>query len=316
MVLAEATQTKQQHRRNPEMTEVTSNAMDNIEVRPLTFDCAKIENNNPVWSRSHPLFSIYINALGIHVPYFERFLVVGLRKVKKQIENARLAKDVSRIIGQEAHHAKNFVAVNQFLAERYPQVTDLDARAKAYFEDALENGELKSTLGYIAGYETFTYLGGMIILKNYDKWMKDADPVLRSAWLWHQVEEVEHGAVAFDVFRYFFPDSEWYRKWMIIKAFIHIGRETWAAYRPMVKKEGFFRNPLKAARALGFFVKFSALLAKSALPTLSRNYHPRNHPMCSTMQSPVAVSWTKFYSSGNDVLALDNRQMDEMLNAY
>lgn len=298
------------------MTETTINAMDNIEVRPLNFGAEVMKEQSPVWSRSHPLFSIYINALGIHVPYFERFLVVGLRKVKAEIKNKQLQKDVSSIIGQEAHHAKNFIEVNKYLAKRYPSVAKLDQSAKQYFEDYLKNNDRKNVLGMIAGYETFTYLGGMIILENYDKWMKDADPVMRSAWVWHQVEEVEHGAVAFDVFRYYFGEHEWFRKYMIVKSYIHIGKETARAYFPMVKKEGYFKNPIKALKAIGFFINFSYQLGRSALPTLKRKYHPRNHPMCSTMQSPIAVSWRKFYTSGQDVLAIDNKGMDDMLETY
>lgn len=291
-----------------------SNAMDNIEVRPLNFDVDKIEGQNPVWSRSHPLFSIYINALAIHVPYFERYLVKGLRSVKDQVKNERLRQDISRIIGQEAHHAKNFIAINKFLAKRYPEVVKLDGQAKDYFEASLKNDDIKKILGIIAGYETFTYMAGMIILNNYDQWMQDADPVLRSAWVWHQVEEVEHGSVAFDVFRYFYPQDHGYRRAMIIKAFFHIAAETIPGYVTMIKKEGYLKSPWKAAKAFGFFCNFSYQLAKSALPTLGKNYHPRNHPMCSTTQSPIAISWRKFYSSGEDVLQIDNEQMEKMMN--
>lgn len=291
----------------------TANAMDRIEVRKLNFDTEKIQVQDPVWSHTHPLFSIYINALSIHVPYFERYLVLGMRKVKKEIDDQRLQSDMTQIIGQEAHHAKNFIEFNKFMMDRYPKVKHLDKHAKDYFKKSMDKDSRKQILGFIAGYETFTYLGGMIILKNYDKWMKDAEPVMRSAWVWHQVEEVEHGAVAFDVYQYFFSEHEWYRKWMIVKAYAHIGLETFSAYLPMVKKEGYLKNPFKALKALGFFLSFSAQLAWSARPVFSKNYHPRNHPMCSTLQSPIAIAWTKYYSNGNDVERMNNADMDALM---
>ena len=275
------------------MTESSTNAMDQIEVRRLTFDTEKIESQNPVWSYTHPLFSIFINALSVHIPYFERYLVWGLRRVKNQINNERLQSDVVRIIGQEGQHAKNFIATNQFLAKRYPEVEQLDAQARAYFREAAEHNNQKETLGFIAGYETFTYLGGMIILQRYDQWMKDAEPVMRSIWVWHQVEEVEHGAVAFDAYRYFYGDHEYYRKWMVVKAFAHIALQTAKAYIPMVRKEGYFKKPVSAVKAMGFFLNMAGRLAAAALPVLSKKYHPRHHPLCSSEQSPVAVSWTK-----------------------
>ncbi|TBR45023.1 metal-dependent hydrolase [Marinomonas agarivorans] len=286
--------------------------MDNIEVRPLRFDYTKIEMQDPVWSRSNPLFSIYINALGIHVPYFERFLVMAFRAVRDNIDNEILRKDVTSIIGQEAHHGRNFIEFNKFLMQRYPEVEALDQRAKTYFETRLQKDSQKQKIGYIAGYETFTYLGGMIILEGYDKWMKEADPVTRSLWLWHQVEEVEHGAVAFDVYQYFYAGNEWYRKWMIVKSLSHIAYETWLAYFPMCKKEGYFSSPFKAAKAIGFYVNFSYQLAKNALPVFSKKYHPRTHQEHSFKQNEIAVGWRKAYSKGEDLRDLNNHAVEKL----
>lgn len=293
-------------------TPSSSHPMENIEVRPLRFDYTKIEMQDPVWSRSNPLFSIYINALGIHVPYFERFLVMAFRNIRNEITDKKLKKDVTAIIGQEAHHGRNFIEFNKFLAKRYPEAEKLDQRAKAHFEQRLSEDDKKAQIGYIAGYETFTFLGGMIILDGYDKWMKDADPVTRSLWLWHQVEEVEHGAVAFDVYQYFYKDYEWYRKWMIVKSLAHIAHETWLAYVPMCKKEGYFSTPFRALKAIGFFVKFSLKLAKSALPVFSRKYHPRSLERINTHPNQIAVGWREEYSNGHDVSALSSNEVQQM----
>ncbi len=68
-------------------TSKTTNPMDDIVVRPLRFDYQKIEGKDPVWSRTHPLFSIYINALGVHIPYFERYLMMSFRSVRNEISD-------------------------------------------------------------------------------------------------------------------------------------------------------------------------------------------------------------------------------------
>lgn len=289
----------------------TPHPMDNIVVRPLRFNYDNIEAHNPVWSRTDPLFSIYINALGVHIPYFERYLMAAFRKVRPEIKDPKLLKEVSAIIGQEAHHAKNFVDYNKFLMEHYPEVEALDKRARDHFESSLSNDSIKTQISYIAGYETFTFLGGMIILEGYDKWMRDADPVLRSMWVWHQVEEVEHGAVAFDVFKYFYARHEWYRKWMVVKSLWHIALETWLAYKPMCKKEGYFSSPLKACKAVAFFGNFSFKLLKNALPVFSRKYHPRQ--LSADDMNHIAVNWREKYSSGDDVVQLDDDDMNQIL---
>ena len=139
--------------------------------------------------------------------------------------------------------------------------------------------------------------------------MDNADPVLRALWVWHQVEEVEHGAVAFDFYRTFYAKHEWYRKWMVVLAFSHILTETFKAYAPMVRGEGLYQKPRKALKAWRFFCGFGFDLAKSALPVLKRNYHPRRHPICNDEQNPIAMAWREHYRRGGNVLELNDQIM-------
>ena len=72
--------------------------MDNIVVRQLRFDFDQTETGC-VWSQSSPEFSMFLNALGLHVPYFERFLVKVMRQYRSELTDASLAIDVQAIIG-------------------------------------------------------------------------------------------------------------------------------------------------------------------------------------------------------------------------
>lgn len=288
--------------------------MDEIPVRQLRFDFADgAERRSAVWSRSCPEFSIFINALGIHVPHFERFLVAVMRAWRDELTDSRLLEDVQAIIGQESHHAFNFLGWTRAMSARYPKLPDLDSRARRYFENALARRGRKFQIGFTAGYETFTFLGGMIILNRYQELMEDAEPVQRALWVWHQVEEVEHGAVAFDFYRAFYPDDEWYRRWMVVYAFLHISLETFRAYAHMIRVEGYYERPGRALKAWGFFLGFARDLARSALPVLSRRYHPRNHPICNDEQNRLAVAWRDHYASGADPHALTSSQVAGML---
>ncbi|MBT3737356.1 MAG: hypothetical protein HOG25_22135, partial [Gammaproteobacteria bacterium] len=107
--------------------------MDNFPVRQLRFDFDTVENHDPVWSRSNPDFAIFINALGVHVPHFERFLVKVMRQYRGALSEPKLIDDIQRIIGQEAHHAFNFVNWTKRLAKQYPALTRLDESAKTWF---------------------------------------------------------------------------------------------------------------------------------------------------------------------------------------
>ena len=291
----------------------SAHPMDAIPVRQLRFKLDTETVSKPVWSQTHPNFSIFINALGLHVPHFERFLVKVMRAYRDELKDPALHTDVQAIIGQESHHAFNFLGWNQAMAQFYPGLADLDAHAKGYFETQFKNTSKKFQIGFTAGYETFTFLGGMIILNRYQEFMAEADPTLRALWVWHQVEEVEHGAVAFDFYQAFYPDDLWYRRWMVLYAFTHISWETYKAYALMIRKEGYYKTPGRAWRAWQFFAGFAFDLGRAALPVLARDYHPRHHPICNDEQNRLAVAWRKYHTAGHNTLALDNQAIEQML---
>jgi uncharacterized protein len=293
-----------------------SHPMDSILVRRLKFSFDQVQTSDLVWSRTHPNFSIFINALGVHVPHFERFLVAVLREVRGDLADPQLVKDVQAIIGQEAYHAFNFEGWTRRMNEHYPRLPAIDAVAKNYFLTAFKKGDRKFKVGYVAGYETFTFLAGMIILDGYEKYMADADPTIRALWVWHQVEEVEHGAVAFDVYKATYGEDEWYRRKMVLFAFLHIVWETFKSYAEMIRVEGYYRKPWQAIKAWAFFLKFGFDLGHAALPVLSRRYHPRNHPLCNQEQNKYALAWREWTANGADPHTLGNESVAQMLAAF
>lgn len=287
-------------------------AMDSIPVRPLRFDDEALVGRDPVWSQSQPLFAIFINGLAVHSPFFERFLCTVTRKAKRSVGDPKLAADMAALIGQEAHHAHSFLGMNKLLARRYPKVEEYERSAREHFEHALRTESLKHQLAFVAGYETFTYLAGMIVLDRYDEFMGQADPVIRALWVWHQVEEVEHGSVAFDAYRALFGREEWLRKWMLVRAFAYIAAQAAPAYAHMCRVERYFDSPRAALRAVGFFLKLSLKLVVSAAPALRASYHPRRHPRCQRAQNPIAVAWREFQAGGGDVSALDDATIRQL----
>ena len=281
--------------------------MDEIPVRPLRFKFGITEGRNPVWSQSSPDFSIFINAMGVHIPHFEKFLVRVMRIYRDGLKDKQLLDDVQAIIGQESHHAFNFLDWTRELIKKYPEIADCDQRAGRYFDGALRNRSKKFQIGFTAGYETFTFLGGMIILNRYKELMGRADPVMRALWVWHQVEEVEHGSVAFDFYQIFYAKHEWYRRLMVVYAFWHIAKETFLAYKLMLRGEGY--RGTRKLKAWKFFWSFASDLACAALPVFSSTYHPRNHPICNHGQNSIATAWRKYYAAGNSVNSLTEDDM-------
>lgn len=291
--------------------------MDDFPVRPLDFDISDMQADDIVWSRSSPLFAFYINALGLHVPYFERYLIHTMNTVKHDVADEKLRRDMVALTGQEGHHARNFIAFNDLMTSHYDGLGDIDAHAKSWFKQAQKTDSRRRKVAFTAGYETFTFLAGLIILKNYDKWLADSHPVMKALWVWHQVEEVEHGSVAHDVYRELYGADEWYRKYMVAVAGLHIAKETIKAFhcmmKSMTKKEGWRRSPWRALKAYGFLFKTLGDMAWQTLPVLRKNYNPRNHPLVTDKQSPVAVAWRKHAQADGNVLAIDRDEMARIM---
>lgn len=295
------------------MTAANTHPMDDIPVRPLKFGFKDRSAEDAMWSQSSPLFAIFANAFTLHVPYFERYLVRTMGKAKRKITDEKLLADVNALIGQEAHHANAFIGFNDLLKRRYPRAEDLERHASQDFAAKMKSDDFKSMIGFTAGYETFTFLAGMMFLGNYDAWFAESDDAVKALWVWHQVEEVEHAAVAFDVYKYFFANAEWYRKRMVIVALSHIVKEVTKAYFHMCKIEGYFKSPIKAIKASWFITKLLSIMLWDVRPVFSKNYHPRNHPLATTRQNSIAIGWRRFQKSGGDVLAIDKPKMAKIM---
>lgn len=287
--------------------------MDDFPVRPLEFKSGALNTDAVIWSQSHPRFSIFMNAFSVHVPYFERYLIRSMSMAKKHVRDAALLADISAIIGQEAHHAKNFIEFNRVMARRYPKIDALEMRARDDFAERAGTDTLKQLVGFTAGYETFTFLAGMIILANYEEWMSESEPTMKAMWVWHQVEEVEHGAVAFEVYKNLYGTDEWYRKYMILKALTHIALEVKTAYLHMCREEGLMNSLPSATTTVWFLVSTLSKMFWHCLPTFSRTYHPRHHPLATTRQNRIAVAWRRFTKAGGDPLKIDRAKMNEII---
>ncbi|WP_165841953.1 metal-dependent hydrolase [Paraburkholderia unamae] len=287
--------------------------MDGITIRPLDFRLALKTSDDCIWNRRRPECAVFLNALGVHVPHFERYLVFALRKARSSTQDARLRKNMGGIIGQEAHHAHNYTQFSAALFQRYAALSGVDERAMRYFERHAQCDSDRRLLGFTAGYETFTFLAGLLLLDEFEDWFGSADPEVAAFWIWHQVEEVEHGCVAFDTYKHFYGDNELYRKWMIVVAMFVLARETVVAYRVMMVAEGWCNRPWFAIARARFCVSMLLRFARNALPAFRRSYHPRNHPLVTSRQNPVQQGWRRFSASGGNVLSFDRDKINEVI---
>ena len=85
------------------------------------------------------------------MPHFERFLVKVMRTWRDELDDPELKADVQAIIGQESHHAFNFIKWTEVMCRRYPKLAALDAhRGIAVHQDGGIGGRSGQLHPYLA----------------------------------------------------------------------------------------------------------------------------------------------------------------------
>ena len=142
-----------------------------------------------------------IAALSSVFPDGEDYFVRSVRHFRDQVADPALKRQVAGFIGQEAVHGREHRVFNDRLAElgyptkRYEKVTRVGLRIRGRVAPA------KANLAATAALEHFTAtLAELVLTSEEIRDLMGAEPV-RDLFVWHALEESEHKAVAFDVYR-------------------------------------------------------------------------------------------------------------------
>jgi predicted metal-dependent hydrolase len=140
-------------------------------------------------------------ALSAVFPDGEDFFVRSVRNVRDRVDDPVLKRQVAGFIGQEAVHGREHRALNDRLAELgYPT-----KQVERFTRWGLETRErllpAKSNLAATAALEHFTATFAEVLLTSDEAQRLCGDAAVRDLLLWHALEESEHKAVAFDVYK-------------------------------------------------------------------------------------------------------------------
>jgi uncharacterized protein len=142
-----------------------------------------------------------IAALSSVFPDGEDYFVRSVRHFRDQVSDPALKRQVAGFIGQEAVHGREHRVFNDRLAElgyptkHYEKFTRFGLRIRGRVAPA------KANLAATAALEHFTATLAEVVLTSEEiRDLMGAEPV-RDLFVWHALEESEHKAVAFDVYR-------------------------------------------------------------------------------------------------------------------
>jgi predicted metal-dependent hydrolase len=172
-----------------------------VPTRRISFEASLQEVPRHFAAGGDLVLSHLAAALSSVFPDGEDFFVRSVRHYRSEVADPALKRQVAGFIGQEAMHGREHRAFNRRLAELgYPtgRMERLTERGLAVGERAVGP---RASLAVTAALEHFTATLAELILSDEDAQNLFGDGEVRNLFLWHALEESEHKAVAFDVYR-------------------------------------------------------------------------------------------------------------------
>jgi hypothetical protein len=140
-------------------------------------------------------------ALSSVFPDGEDYFVRSVRHFRDQITDPALKRQVAGFIGQESVHGREHRVFNDRLAElgyptkAYERITKVGLKFRERVAPA------KANLAATAALEHFTATLAELVLREAEVRRLLGHEAARDLFVWHALEESEHKAVAFDVYK-------------------------------------------------------------------------------------------------------------------
>jgi len=183
------------------MLSQTSNPDRKVPTRRISFEEALQSVPKHFAADGDLLHSHVAASLSAVFPDGEDFFVKSVRHFRDQITDPTLKRQVAGFIGQEAMHGREHRAFNDRLAELgYPtkQVERFTEKGLALRWRLLS---AKSNLATTAALEHFTATLAELLLTSEETRASFGHEEVKNLFVWHALEESEHKAVAFDVYK-------------------------------------------------------------------------------------------------------------------
>lgn len=154
-------------------------------------------------------------ALSTVFPDGEDFFVRSVRHYRDRITDPELKRQVAGFIGQEAVHGREHRVFNARMAEHGYPTREGEWITRKALGLRTRLAPASSNLAATAALEHFTATMAEVLLTSEETRELFADEAVRDLFLWHALEESEHKAVAFDVYKAV-GGSERMRVWTMV----------------------------------------------------------------------------------------------------
>lgn len=183
------------------MTAQTTKPERKVPTRRISFEASLQDLPKHFAADGDLILSHVAASLSAVFPDGEDFFVRSVRHYRDQITDPELKRQVAGFIGQEAMHGREHRALNDRLDQLGYPTKPVERLTKWGLETRERIAPAKANLAMTAALEHFTATLAELVLSSEETRALFGDNEVRNLFLWHALEESEHKAVAFDVYK-------------------------------------------------------------------------------------------------------------------
>ncbi|HET6818678.1 MAG TPA: metal-dependent hydrolase [Mycobacteriales bacterium] len=248
-----------------------------VPVRPMEFERYVADLPKYFAAGGDIVMSHVLTVLSSTFPEGEKFFVRSVAAVRDEITDPKLRQDIEGFIGQEEMHGREHQVLNDRLAEHGYPTRGIDSYVRGLYWVRERIQTKKVNLAFTAALEHYTATLAELLLTDEEARQAVGKPGARDILTWHALEESEHKAVAYDVFKAV-GGGEFMRIFvMVLTDLLFIGETGIMLVISLLKDRYVWRHPVQALRSFARLPK-SPFMSMRALRILSEYHRPGFHP--------------------------------------
>jgi len=209
-------------------------------------------------------------------PEGEDYFVRAVRSRRDRVQDPELLQQVAGFIGQEVTHGREHRELNERLAEMGYRSVKVDRHVRRLLGLSERFDTPLRRLAVTAALEHYTATLAECLLAKPEAQRLLGETEVRSLLLWHALEESEHKAVAFDVYRAA-GGPEWLRIWIMRSVTVMFLAEVIGHTALSMLRDRATYHPVTLVRSL-LALRHSPFLGRDVLQRL-RSYNKKGfHP--------------------------------------
>ena len=248
-----------------------------VPVRPMEFSDYVADLPKYFAAGNDVVMSHVLTVLSSTFPEGEKFFVRSVAAARDDITDPQLLADVDGFIGQEEMHGREHQVLNDRLAEYGYPTRGISRYVQGLYWVRERFQSKKVNLAFTAALEHYTATLAELLLTDDAAREAVGRPGARDILTWHALEESEHKAVAFDVYKAVGGSESMRIAVMYLTDLLFIVETSVMGVISILMDRDVWRHPLRFARSVARLPS-SPFLSWRAVRILAQ-YHRRGfHP--------------------------------------